>query len=64
MPIYRIRIHADQPAQQEQELGFYQDRAAIEHARRIARGAPAEVWRDAQLVARLETTAGAPEPAL
>ena len=52
MPIYRIRIQAE--AEQEVRLGFYKDGAATEYARRIARGAAAEVWRDSELVARVE----------
>lgn len=54
MPIYRIRIRAEDDVQQEVELGFYKDSAATEYARRIACGAAAEVWRDKALVARIE----------
>ena len=63
MPIYRIRIASEDSAEHDVELGFYKDRAATEYARRIARGAAAEVWRDSELVARVEPLQAA-EPAL
>ena len=63
MPLYRIRIQAAQTAQQDLQLGFYKDCAATDYARRIARGAAAEVWRGSVLIARVEARVPAEESA-
>ena len=61
MPIYRFRVEGGRP--DEEVLGFYQDNAALDYARRIARGQRVEIWRGSDLVACYDRAVPAPEPA-
>lgn len=54
MPMYRFRSSGDTGVHHELALGFYHDQAAVEHARKLSYRDPIEVWRDGELVARLE----------
>ncbi len=64
MPIYRFHTFSDSGVSKVEEIGFYQDAAAANHGRKLARGAPVEVWRGTELVASFGVPARAePEPA-
>ncbi|MFN3943878.1 MAG: hypothetical protein ACK4K7_02965 [Allosphingosinicella sp.] len=51
MPIYSFRIVTNDGARGGQDLGFYNDDAAIGYARKLAYGAKVEVVRETATVA-------------
>jgi hypothetical protein len=57
MPMYRFRYSGEGGGHQEIALGFYRDQGALEHARRLAHHSYVEVWRENELVARLDRIA-------
>jgi hypothetical protein len=51
VPNYNFRIRtADGSSQAAQDLGLYNDEAALSYAKRIARSSEVEVWRQGRLV--------------
>lgn len=54
MPMYRFRSSGERDVHQELVLGFYRDQAAVQHARKLAHHSRVEVWREDELVARLD----------
>lgn len=51
MPMYSLQVQSEGRTLLSQKLGFYQDRAAVEYARKMARGSAFQVWRDSELIA-------------
>lgn len=60
MPLYSFRIKGACEAVEVRSIGFYHVDAAVEHARRIARAAPVELWSDANLIGRFDVRVAAP----
>jgi len=63
MPMYSLQVQSEGRTLVSQKLGFYQDRAAVEYARKMARGSAFQVWRDSELIASTESEP-AGDPAL
>jgi hypothetical protein len=55
MPMYSLQVQSEGRALVSQKLGFYQDRAAVEYARKMARGSAFQVWRDSELIASTDS---------
>ncbi|MEA1014460.1 hypothetical protein SH591_10565 [Sphingomonas sp. LY54] len=55
MPMYSLQVQSEGRTPVSQKLGFYQDQAAVEYARKMARGSAFQVWRDSELIASTDT---------
>jgi hypothetical protein len=59
MPMYSLQVQSEGRTPVSQSLGFYQDQAAVEYARKMARGSAFQVWRDSELIASTDTECAA-----
>lgn len=62
MPMYSLRIRGESGAAAISDIGFYHDEGALAYARRTARSAPVEVWRDHELIAVVDKHSPAHQP--